>query len=62
MYEIKSFKMIQSFSSRYIIEKLSVQDRLLITKIIIMQVKLSLMTTIKRKNRGPAWAKPVPGL
>ncbi len=41
-------------------EKLSLRNRSLIKKIISIQVKLFLTTTIKRGNLGPVWDKPVP--
>ena len=54
--------MIQSKFSKIITEKLSVQDRPLIMKILLILVKLSLTTTIKRENRGPVSRKPLPDL
>ena len=56
----KNFETIQSFSSTLIIERFSGRGGRLIMKIILIQVKLSLTTTIKRENRGPVWDKPVP--
>ena len=50
------------FSSRMIIEKLSVQGRWLIKKITLILVKLSVTTSITRQNRGPVWDKPVPDI
>ena len=41
-------------------EKLSLRNRRLIRKIILIEVKFSLTTTIKRGNLGPVWDKPVP--
>ena len=41
-------------------EKLSLRNRWVIQKIILIQVKLSLTTTIKRGSRGPVSDKPVP--
>ena len=41
-------------------EKLSLQNRWLIKKIMLTYEKLSLTTTIKRRNFGPVWDKPVP--
>ena len=43
-------------------EKLSLRKRWRIKKIILIQVKLSLTTTIKRGNLGLVWDKPVPDL
>ena len=59
IYENISFKLIQSFSSRFIFDKSSVQGRWLIKKIQLFWVKLCLTTTIKREKRGPVWDKPV---
>ena len=41
-------------------EKLSLRNRRLIEKIILIWVDLSVTTTIKRRNVGPVWDKPVP--
>ena len=50
--------MIFCYSIRF--EKLSLRNRWLFKKIILMYVKLSLTTTIKRENLGLVWDKPVP--
>ena len=52
IYEFKSSKIFESFFSRFISENLSVQDRRLIKKIILIQIKLSLTTTIKMGRLG----------
>ena len=41
-------------------EKLSPRNRWLIKKTILIQVEMSLTTTIKRGNLGPVWDEPVP--
>ena len=62
IYENKSFETVQFFSSRFNIEKLSLQGRWLIKKIILSWVKLSLTTRIKREFSRPVWGKPVPDI
>ena len=41
-------------------EKLSLRNKWLTRKIILIHVKLSLTTTIKRRKFGPVWDKPLP--
>ena len=50
------------FFSRFIIEKLNLQDRWLIKKKRMFQVELSFTKSVKKENCAPVWEKCVPGL
>ena len=62
IYEIKSFKLFRSFLSRFIIKKLSIQDRWLIEKVLLFWVKWSVTTTTERENIGLVWDRLFPDI